>query len=131
MWTKTKECAQLSGLIDAGEHAVESYRLGRIALPLSDFAEVSVPLDRIVPQLRILWRGRSRDRTLDLLEENIFLAGALRANAVPVLLKVGRELAPPARPARYFSWLHFGDRVLTTGSPVDLLYDVALSLPRV
>lgn len=86
--------------------------------------------DDLLPQLRRSWRARRPAGVGQPLLENLFLVAALRASGAEVSLVLGREVAPPARQARYLSWVESAGRCLSTGAPVAETYLRLLELPR-
>lgn len=120
----------MNELCRAGRDAVNRRRHGQT--PLSAHvatAQPTVPVHDLVPQLRSAYRNGGPDD--DPLHHALFIAAGLRAAGVDAALVVGRETAPPSRAARYLSWVETpSEGVVTTGAPVEELYEVILRIPH-
>ncbi len=115
--------------VSAGERAVTRSREKQAPIfEKVSAARSSQRVAALVPVLRERWRKEHPDDEGGM-AENVFLTAALRAAGAPAALRLGREAAPPARAAHYLSWVECDGQVVSTGAPVQELYEVVLSLP--
>lgn len=61
--------------------------------------------------------------------EQLFLTAAMRAIGHDARLVLGREYAPPDRPAAFFAWVEVDGQVVSTTEPVREVFQEIATVP--